>query len=87
VAIVPCVIPPIVKFARGVPELGDVVPGVVEPKFQTTSAAWTPDEKPIPTQTNATQIEIHLFFPEQPIQKNRFLYNPTLIVSICSSIS
>jgi hypothetical protein len=78
-AIVPCVIPPIVKFARGVPEVGDVVPGVVEPKFQTTSAAWTPDEKPIPTQTIAIQTEIQLCFLALPLPKSRFLYSPCLI--------
>jgi hypothetical protein len=74
-----------VKLVMGVPDVGKRVP--VVPKFQTTSAAWTEGKKPIPTQTIAIQIGIHLFFPAPPLPKTRFLCNSTLIGSICSSIS
>jgi hypothetical protein len=71
-----------VKLVMEVPDVGEKVP--VVPKFQTTSAARTADEKPIPTQTIAIQIEIHLFFPAPPLSENRFLYTPTLIETTCS---
>jgi hypothetical protein len=60
-----------VKLVMGVPDVGERVP--VVPKFQTTSAAWTDGEKPIPTQTIAIQIGIQLCFVTPPPPKNRFL--------------
>jgi hypothetical protein len=74
-----------VKLVMGVPDVGERVP--VVPKFQTTSAALTADEKPIPTQTIAIQIEIQLFFIALTLPKKRFLYTPCLIQTTCSSFA